>query len=220
MKTKIIFLAGPPGSGKGTQAQLLKKRLGLEIIQVSQVVREKFKNEPNNPEVIQSKKAYYQGQLVDGELIAKWVTTKIEKLGEKNINKGLILDGAARTIEEARAVLKLLDKKIGKSKIKLFFIKISPQETLKRNLKRVVCQKCLKPIDPKLIGKIKRCPYCGGKLGKREMDNKKVIENRLKVYQKQTLPAINYLKKQGIVVEIDGEQPIEKVYQDIVKKLT
>jgi len=216
---RVIILVGPPGSGKGTQAELLSERLNLNIIHLSQIIREKFKNDPDDPDVIESKKAYQEGRLTNGKVIATWVEAKVKKLGKAYLRQGLILDGAARTIDEAKESIKLFNKILGKGKIKVFFINISPKETLKRNLKRIVCQKCLKPINPELIGKINKCPYCGGKLGKREMDQKNIVENRLRVYEEETLPTIKYLKKQGLVIDINGEQSIEDVYRDIVKKL-
>ncbi len=216
---QIIILVGPPGSGKGTQAELLAERLNLNIIHLSQVIREKFENNPDDPDVIESKKAYKEGRLTKGKVIATWVSDKIKKLGKEYISQGLILDGAARTLDETKNSIKLFNEIVGKGKIKVFFVNISPEETLKRNLKRIVCQKCLKPINPKLIGKIDKCPYCGGKLGKREMDQKGIVKNRLRVYKEETLPAIKYLRKEGLIVDINGEQSIEDVYQDIVKKL-
>jgi adenylate kinase len=201
LNTKIIILVGPPGSGKGTQSELLAERLNLNIVHLSQVIREKFKNDPDNPDVIESKRAYQEGRLTKGKVIAMWVGAKIKEMGKEYVSQGIILDGAARTIDEAKNSIKLFNEIVGKDKIKVFFINISPKETLKRNLKRIVCQKCLKPINPKLIGKIDKCPYCGGKLGK-------------------SLPTIKYLREEGLVIDINGEQPIEDVYQDIVKKLT
>ena len=219
MKPKVIILVGPPGSGKGTQAELLAERLNLNIIHVSQVIREKIKNNPNDPDVIESKRAYEEGRLTDGKVISKWMGAKIRELKKEQIDQGLVLDGAARTIDEATATVKLIDGIVGKDKIRVFLVNVSPEETLRRNVKRIVCQKCLKPIRPELIGKIDKCPYCGGTLGKREMDQKTVIENRLRVYEKETLPAIEYLRNKGLVVDINGEQPIEEVYQDIEAKL-
>ncbi len=215
LNTKIIILAGPPGCGKGTQAELLTKEYHLTPIQVNRVIREKFKAEPNNPQVKKAQEAYNTGRLINGKVIAQWVTEKIHSLGDKIISQGILIDGAARTIQEAKATLKLSEKIVPKEQIKVFFLKISPQETVKRNTQRIICEKCQKPIDPKLIGKITKCPYCGGKLVKRKMDNEEIIKTRLKAYQKQTIPAINYLKGEGIVTEINGEQPIEKVHQDI-----
>lgn len=212
---KIIILAGPPGSGKGTQAHLLKDRKGFYIFQTSQLIREKFKTDSHNPDVIASKKAYQEGGLTDGAVLARWVSEKLLEMKSKIISKGVILDGAARTIKEAQATFELIKENFGANKLRLFFIKVSAQETLKRNSKRLICEKCLRPLDPKLIGKVTKCPHCGGKLVTREMDNQEIIQKRLEVYQRQTLPAINFLKDQGVVVEINGEQSIESVYQDI-----
>ena len=219
LSPKIIMLVGPPGSGKGTQTRLLVERLGYNVIHASQIIRDKFKNDTKNPEVIEAKKAYETGMLVDGLVIAKWVTDKINELGQKIITHGLILDGAGRTVEEAQATLGLLDDSIDKKDIRVFFIEIAPEETVERNTKRIVCTKCLKPIDPSLVGKIDTCPYCKGKLGKREMDQKNIIQNRLEVYKKLTLPAVEYMREKGLVIDINGEQAIENVYDDIKKHI-
>jgi len=216
---KIIILAGPPGSGKGTQAQLLGERFGLEMLQANRLVREKFETDPNNPDVVESKKAYIEGRLTDGEVLGKWLTEKIEKFSQKTFDKGLILEGFARTPKEAKITANILKEKFGLDHVRLFFIKIDPEETIRRNLARIICQSCQKPIEPDLIGKITHCPYCGGELGKRDMDNKLVIENRLRVYREETLPAIDYLRSLGIVTEINGEQPIESVYSNIIENL-
>lgn len=215
MRTKIIILAGPPGSGKGTQAELLEEKFHFLTLSVSQIIRERFQNNPAAPEVVKAKEDYRDGHLIDGRLVAQWIAAKIKTLDKKRINQGLIIDGAARTIEEAKEVYPLLSKIVGKEGIRLFFIKIRPEETFRRNLSRIICSRCHRPIDPSLIGKVKVCPYCGGKLVRRKMDNPEVIKTRIKVYREQTLPAINYFKKQGIVIEINGEQPIKKVFQDI-----
>ena len=220
LNPKILMLVGPPGSGKGTQTELLAERFGYDIIHVSQIIRNKFENDAENPEVIAAKDAYESGRLVDGKVIAKWVTTKIGELGKEAVTSGLILDGAGRTIQEASATIDLLDDFVAKDKIRVFFVKISPEETLERNTKRIVCTKCLKPIDPKLVGEINICPHCEGKLGKREMDQKSVIENRLKVYEELSLPAVEYMRNEGLVIDVNGEQPIEDVYNDIANHIT
>jgi adenylate kinase len=216
---KIVSLVGPPGSGKGTQAGLLAERLGYNVIHVSQIIRDKFNNQPDSPDVTQAKQDYEAGKLVSGEVIARWVSEKINGLGKTVIESGLIIDGAGRTIEEASTIIDLLIKYIDKDDIKIFFVKISPEETLRRNTKRIVCTKCLKPINPKLIDTLDACPHCNGNLGKREMDQKSVIENRLKVYRELTLPTVEYMRERGLVVDINGEQTIEEVYQDINKHI-
>jgi adenylate kinase len=212
---KIVILAGPPGSGKGTQAHLLKDRKGFYLLQTSQVIREKFKTDPDNPDVKASKKAYQEGGLTDGAVLARWIGEKLLDIREQILTKGVILDGAARTTREAQSTFELIKENFGADKLRLFFIKVSAQETLRRNSKRLICEKCLRPLNPKLIGKVNKCPHCGGKLVPREMDNQEIIQKRLEVYEKQTLPAINFLKKQGVVIEINGEQPVESVYRDI-----
>lgn len=217
---KAIFLIGPPGSGKGTQAELLAKELGFYHFEISKVIEEKFKNaDPNNKEIAREKGRRLAGELVNPELIAKWFKEEIENL--KNKVSGFVFSGSARTIEEAKQNLDYLSEIYGKENTVAVEIKLSEEEAVKRNSHRRICSKNRHPIPnfPEYAD-IKVCPKDGSKIITRELDKPGIIKERYQVYLRDTAPVIDYFKQNGYkVVEVDGEQPIEKVFEDIKEQL-
>ena len=154
-----------------------------------------------------------KGQLVPDELVVKMVLEHIA--GNK---KGFILDGFPRTIEQAKA----LDKAFVKDPMdKAILIDVTRDELLRRLTGRWICRKCQKPFHmvsspPKVAGK---CDACGGELYQRADDTMETAKNRLEVYNTQTAPLIDYYRKQGKLLELNGERPIEEVSKELLKKL-
>jgi len=220
-KSKLaIILLGRPGSGKGTQADLLAKKLGLFHFEMSDFLQKIFKEKPRDSEVKKAKKQFDAGKLVSADFIVKLDIDTIKKIRQQN--KGIIFDGPFRLIEEAKRGYPVLVKEYGKNNIKIFDIKISPQEAIWRNTRRKICLKCDTPIPYNSETKdLKICPIkgCGGKLITRKDDNPKIIKRRLRVFMKETQPVINYFRRQGLLIEINGEQSIPNVFKDILKKL-
>jgi adenylate kinase len=211
-----IVVLGRPGSGKGTQAALLAKKLGLFHFETSDVIQEKFRKFPNDPEIKRAKEFFYGGKMTPTRLVTKWVIEKIKKLETKRI----IFDGSPRTLYEVKRIYPILVDKCGRVNIKILNIKISPQEAIWRNTRRKTCQKCDSPIPyTKQTKDLKICPRkgCGGKLITREDDKPEKIKKRLKVFMKETYPVIKFFKKKGLLIEINGEQSIEDVFKDILK---
>jgi adenylate kinase len=211
-----IVVLGRPGSGKGTQAALLAKKLGLFHFETSDVIQEKFRKFPNDPEIKRAKEFFYGGKMTPTRLVTKWVIEKIKKLETKRI----IFDGSPRTLYEVKRIYPILVDKCGRVNIKILNIKISPQEAIWRNTRRKTCQKCDSPIPyTKQTKDLKICPRkgCGGKLITREDDKPEKIKKRLKVFMKETYPVIKFFKKKGLLIEINGEQSIEDVFRDILK---
>ena len=171
---KVYIFLGPPGAGKGTQAKMLAKELGIPHVSVGEIVRSKLKENPN-PEW---QAIYDRGDLFPDELIMEWAKKIVsESSGD------LILDGSIRTLFEAEDFSKFLDA--GGYETVIFNIAISPEETLKRNLKRA----------------------------RDKTDTEEVIKERLEEYNEKTGPALEFLKDK--VVKINGEQSIEQVHRDI-----
>lgn len=219
-KPLAIILLGRPGSGKGTQAELLAKKLGLFHFEMSDLLQKIFKEKPNNSQVKKAKKQFDTGKLVSADFIVKLDIDTIKKT--KKQNKGIIFDGPFRLIEEAKEVSPVLIKEYGEKNIKIFDIHISPREAIWRNTRRRICLKCDNPVPYTSQTKnLKICPIkdCGGKLITRKDDNPEIIKRRLKIFMKETQPVINYFKKKGLLIEINGEQSIENVFKDILKVL-
>lgn len=205
-----IILLGGPGSGKGTQAKMMIEEYKIPQISAGDILRENVKQETKLGK--KAKEFIDQGDLVPDELVINMINKRLEKEDCKN---GFILDGFPRTINQAEALNKI--QKIDK----VIELKVSDDVIVKRLSSRRQCKKCgaIYGIDvpPKKKGV---CDKCGGELYQREDDKEEAIRNRLKVYHDQTKPLADYYKEKGILIEIDGELPIEKIFEDIKKALS
>lgn len=217
---KVVFLIGPPGSGKGTQAELLAKELGFEHFEISKVIENKFKEaDPNDKEIVHQKEHWISGELVHQELVAKWFLEKVSEL--KNQVQGFVFSGSARAVDQAEKELNFLSKIYGKENIVAVEIKLSEGESVKRNSARRICKENRHPIPnfPEYAD-IKVCPEDGSEIITRELDKPEIIKERYQVYLRDTAPVIDYFKENGYKLkEINGEQPIEKVFEDIKESL-
>lgn len=217
---KVIFLIGPPGSGKGTQADLLAGELGLYHLESSKIIEEKFKTaDAADREIVHQKEHWIAGELVHQELVAKWLLEEIEKL--KDSTKGFVFSGSPRGVMEAQQELNYLSGIYGRENIVAVEIKLSEEESVKRNSARRICEKNRHPIPnfPEYAN-IAVCPEDGSKIITRELDKPEIIRERYQVYLRDTAPVIDYFRENGYkVVEVNGEQPIEKVFQDMKDQL-
>jgi adenylate kinase len=225
---KVVILMGPPGSGKGTQADLLAERLNLFHLETSKILEEKFREKTKGDILIEGekysflkeKKLWEKGKLCSPPFVTYLVIEKIKEL--KKARKNLVLSGSPRTLYEAERVIPVLEKLYGKKNIMCFFLDISPEETIFRNSHRRICELMRHPIlYLKENEKLKRCPLDGSRLIKRgKLDKPETIRVRLKEYKERTYPVIEYLKKRKIKVKkINGSPPPAIVFENILKKL-
>ncbi len=227
MKKAVIILFGPPGAGKGTQAELLSEKLNLYYIETSKVIESKVMNAKRNDFVtIKGKKYFFlkqknfwkKGILCSPPFVVYLIKEKIKGLFK--LNKNLILAGSPRTLYEGEEVIPLLKKLYGIEGIKVAFIKISAKETIFRNSHRRICELMRHPtLYNKETVKLTKCPLDGSKLIRRKgLDDPETIKIRLKEYEERTLPLIDYFKKEGVrVKEINGEQSVSDVFNDILR---
>jgi len=204
-----IIILGPQASGKGTQAKLLSEKLGLFFFESGDFWREKAKSDPRIDEMINKK-----GELVpDTEVIAS--TRQYLKEKSPSLNN-LLLDGYPRSLKQYQLLVDWL-KGEGKKIDLAILLKISDQEAVRRLSARVVCEKCGTVYNlitnPPPGGKCQ----CGGNLTQRPDDRPEAIEKRLQIYHATTAPLIEVFKKDGILVEVDGERPIETISDDLLK---
>jgi len=205
----IIFI-GPQGSGKGTQAQLTSKEYNIPHISTGDMFREI--REENSSLGREVKELIDNGNMVSDELADQVVRKRIAK---DDCKQGFILDGFPRDLAQAKYMEKL-------AKIKYVVdINISDKESVKRLSARLTCKKQGHVFNrithpPKKEG---ICDICGGELIQRDDDLRSAIEQRLKTYHKKTQPLINFYKKEGLLIEINGQQDIDKVFKDIKEKI-
>lgn len=231
-KPLVIILLGPPGSGKGTQAKLLVKKFGLEYFGSGDALRRRRKiKDFTGKKLIE---VMGRGELTPSFIVSKLWIDKLEKFKnsskcsaplqisspKRNKFKGFILDGSPRRIIEAEFLEEALKWYEWQKNVKVILIDISKKESFNRLTKRRICKKCGRLIP--YIGefkKLKKCDKCGGELITRVDDKPGAIKKRLEEFKKEVIPVINYYKKQGRLIKINGEQSIENVFKDTLKAI-
>ena len=197
-----IVILGSPGVGKGTYTRVLSQKYGIPTISVGDFFRKAIKDETALGK--RTKQYVSKGDLVPDEIVIDLVKIRLE---EDDCKNGFILDGYPRTVPQAEAMMKF--KKID---IALNFI--APDEVITSRIGgRRICNNCgaiyhLKNVPPKVES---ICDKCGGELIQREDEKPEVVKNRLEIYRKQTKPVTDYLRKKGLIADIDGNYPIEKM---------
>lgn len=223
MEKRIFVLIGAPGSGKGTQAELLAKKFNLYHLETSKLGEEKINNPDlvnSDPEVKEAKRLYDKGELFPPPWTTKLVLEKVRELAQEN--KGAVFSGSPRTIFEAENEFPEFEKIYGKENTHVFEIVLSEEESVRRNSVRKICKASRHPI-PATLSEYKNitiCPEDGSEVITRTLDKPELIRERYRVYLKETKPISDFLNKLGYKVKkINGEQPIEKVSEDILKNL-
>ncbi len=207
-----LVILGPQGCGKGTQAELLAKKVSLEHVDMGKALREIAKLDTALGKEIYSIQNITK-TLIPDKILQEFLRLKLSSLARE---QGMIIDGAPRTLEQAKFLEKLLQE-FGRKIDKVFFVNISEKESIKRISKRWNCQKCKEIL---IMGRnvksdTDKCPKCGGDIYQREDDTKEGVKKRLEVFRKQTLPAIEYFGKKGLLAEINGEGSVEDVFKEI-----
>jgi adenylate kinase len=214
MPTYVVLL-GPPGAGKGTQAQLISSKLGLPHISSGDLFREHLKAESELGRLAK----YYmdRGELVPDDVTIEMVRLRLSK---SDCAAGALLDGFPRTPPQAEALAKMLEGFNGKVDV-VPYINVPEEILVERLSGRWTCRAQghvfhAKYNPPQEAG---RCDIDGSELYQREDDKAETVINRIRVYFKQTMPLIEYYRQQGVLVEVDGSQPIERVSADLLAVL-
>jgi adenylate kinase len=206
-----LVLLGPPGAGKGTQAQKLSDDFGLQYIGTGDMLREAVKN---GSDLGKAARDYIQGgKLVPDDLICKMI---IEKLEEEDTDAGFILDGFPRTQPQAEALDRELEH-LGRSLTAALLFDVDEAEVLTRLSGRRVCVKNghnyhVKYNKPKHDG---RCDLDGSRLVQREDDQEDKVRTRLGEYREKTEPLIGYYEEQGVLRKIDAARSADEVRDQI-----
>lgn len=209
----IILLMGAPGSGKGTQATLLKKLYPEQLyLSTGDLLRSAISQKTV---IGQKAKSFIdQGLLVPTELVQELLYSAISEGKEDDV---IILDGYPRTLEQAEDLWSRFAKK---RKIIALFINVPFSKLKERLLGRSYCPSCGRTYNRNLPPKLEGfCDNCGSSLAVREDDREEVITHRLEVYLSQTAPILDRLEEKGVLVKVDGDQTSALVHEAITECL-
>jgi adenylate kinase len=204
-----LIMLGPPGAGKGTQAERFGRNRGIPKISTGDMLRESVKA---GTEIgLRAKAIMDRGELVSDDVMIGIVE---ERLDKPDAQDGFILDGFPRTVAQAQALDRLME---GRDPLVVIDITVPEQELIRRLSSRVVCSECganAEGVDPSQMGTTP-CKKCGGALKQRSDDNEAVIRERLKVYRRDTQPLVDYYKARATFRSVFGAQPLDRVEEEL-----
>ena len=210
-----LLIMGPPGAGKGTQAEVLVKELKITHISTGDMFRAAIKE---GTEMGRKAKEFMdQGKLVPDEVVVGMVS---DRLSQPDCANGFLLDGFPRTVAQAESLDATLTK-LGILLNGVINIEVAREKLMGRLTGRRVCKGCGASYHviinlPQNEGV---CNSCGGELYQRSDDNEETVSNRLDVYEAQTQPLIDYYNNKGLLLNVNGDQEISQVLSDIMSSL-
>jgi len=202
-----IIILGAPGAGKGTQADILSRQMGLPRIASGDLFRRAV--EEKTELGLLAKSYMDRGELGPDEIVIKMI---LERIKLPDCASGCLFDGFPRTLGQAEALDRFLAEQ-GKGIDKAIYIKVVEEELMKRLSGRWICRNCQTPYHmvsspPKTPG---MCDTCGGELYQRPDDKEETVRERLKVFFSQTVPILDYYRKQSKLIEVNGNRTIQEV---------
>jgi adenylate kinase len=197
-----LLLYGPPGSGKGTQAEMLHDRFHIPHIATGDILRAEVA--AGTPLGLKARPIMAAGGYVPDDIMIGIIRNR---LAQPDCANGFVMDGFPRTIPQAQALDALL-LELGKAFDRVLYMKVGTEELVKRLAGRLTC-----PLDQKTYPPgTERCPLDGSKLIQREDDKPEAVKQRIEIYLEKTLPLLDYYRAQGLVSEIDGVGTIEEIF--------
>lgn len=212
---KIVFL-GAPGSGKGTQARQLSERLGIPHISTGDMLREAVRNETALGR--EAAPIMASGGLVPDDLMVGIIG---DRLRESDAREGFILDGFPRTVAQAEKLDALLGGN-GNGKTRVLYLSVPDEVIVRRISARRTCSECgaIYHLENKPPAADGICDSCGGELVARADDTEEAVRKRLDAFHRQTMPVVEYYQEQGSLAEIDGQLPVDEVFEEIGQSLS
>jgi adenylate kinase len=214
-----VIIIGPQGAGKGTQAAAVAPRLGLVHVATGDLFRQLLQADSDLSREVRS--YYDRGALVPDELTIRVLYARINELQRENPSmRGVLLDGFPRNQAQAEALDAALDDR-GDRVAAVALISVPRPALMERLTGRLICSNCGATYHstfnpPKVEGV---CDVCGGELYQRSDDTPAAVEKRLSIYYEQTEPILDHYRSAGVLVEVDGDQPIHSVTADLLAAL-
>lgn len=206
----FIFL-GAPGAGKGTQSEIISKKLNIPKLSTGDILREAIKNKTELGKKVSA--IMSRGLLVDDTIVVQIVS---ERLSEPDCENGFILDGFPRNINQATELDNIL-KRTGDIAIKVILLDVAEDVLIKRISGRYFCKQCNACYNEHYHPMGNACEVCGcEKIYRRDDDNITSVKRRLEIYNEQTKPLISYYKEKGCLMAINGEQETEDISNSII----
>ena len=204
-----LVLVGPPGAGKGTQAQFLAAHYSIPHISTGDIFRANLK--AGTPLGLQAK-----GFMDNGELVPDSVTNEMvkDRLTHDDVANGFLLDGFPRNVAQAEVLRAILAEKKTPLHAVLEF-SLANEEIVSRLSSRRTCKDCFQPS----VG-VEKCPSCGGDVYQREDDKAEVIARRLEVYQEQTAPIISFYRNEGLLISVGALGSVEDITAHAISALS
>jgi adenylate kinase len=202
-----LVLVGPPGAGKGTQAQFISSHLSIPKISTGDIFRD---NVSHGTALGRQAQAYMErGDLVPDEVTIAMVT---DRLADDDTGSGFLLDGFPRTVPQAETLKKMLSAWETRLDVVMELV-VDDDEVVRRLSGRRTCRRCGRvwhaTFDPP--SRPGTCDDCGGELFQRDDDREETIRHRLEVYQQQTAPLISFYADEGILLGIDATGPVDEI---------
>lgn len=205
---KVMFL-GPPGAGKGTQAKLVCSHYGWAHISTGDILRAHLKQKTQLG--LQAQEFIDRGDLVPDSIMIDLVRSRLQ---DQDCKAGFLLDGFPRTVAQAQALSEFI------SLDAVMDLNISLEKITQRLTGRRMCHSCGMLYHVLQLPKDKTvCPACQGDLYQREDDEIQTVQHRLKVYQEQTFPLVQFYQEQGILFKVNADRPVEAITEDICQIL-
>jgi adenylate kinase len=210
----VVFL-GPPGAGKGTQAEVISKQRGMEHISTGEILRTAV--EEGTPIGLRAKQYMEKGLLVPDELVVDIVAERINRNG---LHKSYILDGFPRNLNQAKALDETLKKLSGRLDV-VFYFAVSEETAIARLTGRWMCPGCGSNYHERYMPPREQgiCDRCGRNLQQRPDDKDQTAKERLKVYKRQTEDLIIYYEKKSVLRKVDANKGVKDVYEEVTKAL-
>lgn len=204
-----LLIYGPPGSGKGTQAEMLQRDLDIPHIATGDILRAEVA--ANTPLGLKAGPIMAAGNYVPDDVMIDIIRKRLQ---QADCQKGFIMDGFPRTIPQAEA-LDALMVELGRRFDRALSMRVNTPELVRRLANRMTC-----PVDQKTYPPgTKRCPVDGATLIQRDDDKPDAVKHRIQVYHDKTLPLLDYYRAQGLVSEIDGMGTIQEIHKRVLAAL-